>query len=71
MRRILLLASTGKVLHEWWRRSRTWIRLPTGLITELPSLVKRMFDPLDEEERTEVPVAAGVPYDAPQRRLSL
>lgn len=37
------------------------MRFPTGLRTEFPSLVKMMFDPLEEEERIDVPVAAGVP----------
>jgi len=37
------------------------MRLPTGLRTEFPSLVNVMLDPLDEDERMDVPVAAGVP----------
>jgi hypothetical protein len=37
------------------------MRFPTGLRTEFPSEVKMMLDPLEEEERMEEPVAAGVP----------
>ena len=37
------------------------MRLPTGESTLLPSLVKIIFDPFDEEARVLEPVAAGVP----------
>ena len=37
------------------------MRLPTGLRTEFPSVVKMRLDPLEDDERIDMPVAAGVP----------